>query len=63
MDIASIAGTALLMKTGQTQQALSMSMMKLEADQQQLMANLLEQNAQQAAQISSQSGYSFSTIA
>ncbi len=63
MDSASISGTAALMKTGQTQQAMSMSMMKQAAAQQQLMANLLEQNARQAPQPSAQGGSTFSTYA
>lgn len=63
MDTASIAGTSLLMKTGQTQQAMSMSMMKQAAEQQQLMAKLLEQNAKQAPQPSAQTEFAFSTYA
>jgi hypothetical protein len=64
MDISSISGSALLMKVGQTQQALSTSMMKQAADQQDKMANLLAQNAQQAPQPAAQSNsYNFSTYA
>lgn len=63
MDTVAIAGSALLMKTSQTQQAMSISMMKQAANQQQLMANLLEQNAKQAPQPATQSGLNFSTYA
>ncbi len=65
MDISSISGAALLMKTGQTQQVVSTTMMKQEADQQNRMANMLAESAQQAAQPTSGngSGYSFSTYA
>ena len=50
MDISSIAGSALLMRTEQTQQTLSVSMMKQAADMQSKMVNMLAQSAQQAAQ-------------
>lgn len=65
MDISSISGTALIMKAGQSQQALSTSMMKQAADSQNQMANLLAQNAQQATQPTAKSagGFSFSTYA
>lgn len=63
MDTSSISGSALLMRSGQTQQVLSTSMMKQAADQQNRMANLLAQNAQQAPQpaLTSDSSFSFST--
>lgn len=65
MDISSISGSALLMKSQQTQQALSTTMMKQAADQQNKMANLLAQNAQQAPQpaAANNSNFSFSTYA
>ena len=65
MDISSIAGTSLMMQTGQSQQAMSTAMMKQAAGQQNQMANMLAQNARQAPQPAgaSQSGYSFSTYA
>jgi len=63
MDISSIAGSALLMKTSQTQQAVSMSIMKQAADQQNQMANLLAQNARMAAQPAAEAGSGFSTYA
>lgn len=65
MDTSSIAGSSLLMRTEQTQQALSTTMMKQAAGQQNKMANLLAQNAQQAPQPASKgnSNFSFSTYA
>ncbi|OGU13133.1 MAG: hypothetical protein A2076_07615 [Geobacteraceae bacterium GWC2_53_11] len=65
MDTSSIAGSSLLMRTEQTQQALSTTMMKQAAGQQNKMANLLAQNAQQAPQPAAQgnSNFSFSTYA
>jgi hypothetical protein len=65
MDISSISGSALLMKSQQTQQALSTTMVKQAADQQNKMANLLAQNAQQAPQpaASNSNSFSFSTYA
>jgi hypothetical protein len=63
MDTVSIAGSAMLAKIGQAQQAMSISMMKKAADQQNRMADLLAQNAQQASPPAPDSGYSFSTYA
>jgi hypothetical protein len=65
MDTNSIAGTSVLMRTEQTQQALSTAMVKQAADQQNRMANLLAQNARQAPQPAApgSSGFSFSTYA
>lgn len=65
MDITLISGSALMMKAGQTQQALSTTMMKQAADSQNQMANILAQNAQQAPQPPAKSagGFSFSTYA
>jgi hypothetical protein len=62
MDISSISGTAALMKSEQSQQAISITMMKQEAVQQNQMANMLAQSAQQATTPTSGSGsgYSFS---
>lgn len=61
MDVSTIAGAALLMKAGQTQQTLSTAMVKQAANQQNLMASLLAQNVQQAPQ--TDSSYNFSTYA
>jgi hypothetical protein len=55
MDISSIAGSAQLMQTAQTQQAMSISIMKVAADQQNQMASLLAQNAKQMPQSAPQS--------
>ena len=65
MDVSSISGTALMMRGEQTQQALSISMMKLAADQQSQIANMLLQNAQQSPQptFNSRSSFSFSIFA
>lgn len=61
MDVTTIAGAALVSKTGQTQQTLSMAMIKQTANQQNLIANLLAQSVQQAPQ--PDSSYNFSTYA
>lgn len=65
MDISSIAGSALLMQTQQTQQALSISMMKQAADMQSKMVNMLAQSAQMAAQpvANGDNSFGFSTYA
>lgn len=59
MDISSVAGSSLLYRAEQTQQAVSTTMMKQAAEQQNQVANLLAQNAQQAPQPTSKSGNSF----
>lgn len=65
MDISSVAGSSLLYRAEQTQQALSTAMMKQAAESQNQVANLLAQNAKQAPQPVSKggSGFSFSTYA
>lgn len=63
MDTSTVAGASLLAKTAQTQQAMSTSMMKQAAAQQNQMANLLAQNAQTAPQPVKDMSYNFSTYA
>lgn len=55
MDVTTIAGASLLMKTAQTQQAMSLSMVKQAAQGQQQMANMLAQNVQNGQQLAQQS--------
>lgn len=62
METSSIAGASVLMRTAQTQSAMSTSMMKMAAKQQDQMANMLAQNAKQAPQPAA-SGHNFSTYA
>jgi len=65
MDTISITGSSLLVRSEQTQQALSTTMLKQAANQQNRMADLLAQNAQQAPQPTAQNGngFNFSTYA
>jgi hypothetical protein len=64
MDTSSIAGAALIMKTAQTQQSMSISVMKMAADQQKQIANMLAQLTEQMPQPSVQnSDFTFSTYA
>jgi hypothetical protein len=63
MDTSSIAGSSLLLRTAQSQQAVSTSMMKQAADQQNKMAELLAQNAKQSPQSAANSGFNFSIFA
>ena len=65
MDAVSIAGSVLAMKTEQTQQLFSASMMKQAIDQQNKLAGLLAQSVQQTPQTSVQGseGFDFSTYA
>lgn len=50
MSISSIAGASQLMKTAETQQAMSTTMVKKAAEAQEQIANMLAQNSKQAAQ-------------
>ncbi|HEY5523216.1 MAG TPA: hypothetical protein VIK21_08500, partial [Desulfuromonadaceae bacterium] len=61
----SIAGSLLLMRAGQTQQALSTALIKQAEDLQNKMADMLAQNAQQAPQptANSDGSFNFSTYA
>lgn len=63
MDISSVAGAASLMQSSQTQQTLSASMIKQNAQAQTQVANMLAQNAKQAPQPPQSSNSSFSTYA
>lgn len=65
MDTVSITGTSLLMRSTQTQQALSTKMMKQEADQQNQIANMLAQNVKGSPQPppKSDNSFNFSTYA
>ncbi len=63
MDIGSIAGTAVLMQSAQTQQGISTALIKMAANQQDQMATMLAQSAQTAAQTVAGSGGGFSVYA
>ena len=65
MDTSSISGTSLLMRAGLAQQALSVTMMRQAADQQNKMANMLDINTRQPSQKAVMSGtdFNFSTYA
>jgi uncharacterized caspase-like protein len=64
MDSSSIAGAALLMKTAQTQQTMTVSAMKMAAEQQTKIADLLAQNTAQLPQSTAQNTeFTFSTYA
>ena len=64
MDTSSIAGSSMMMQSGQKQQALSTAMVKQASDQQNKMAELLAQNAKNVPQpAKSDSSYNFSVLA
>jgi len=65
MDTSSIAGSLLLMRAEQTQQALSTALIKQAADLQNKMADMLAQNAQPTPQptANSDGSFNFSTYA
>lgn len=63
MDSSSISGSALLSRSGQTKQAISISIMKQAADQQKKMADMLAQSARQNPQPAAGSGITFSVYA
>jgi len=63
MDVSSIAGTSSIMKSSETQQVLSTSMIKQNAQSQDQVAAMIAQNAKQAPQPAQSSGQGFSTQA
>ncbi|CAH2032123.1 hypothetical protein [Trichlorobacter ammonificans] len=63
MDVNAVAGASLLMKSAQTQQNLSAYMIKMNAQAQEQMANLLARTAQQTPQPAKNPDYGFSTYA
>jgi len=63
MDISSVAGASSLMQSSQTQQALSASMIKQNADAQNQIAQMIQNNSQQASQPAKNPDYGFSTLA
>lgn len=63
MDTSSIAGAALLMKSSQTQQAMSTSMIKMASERQNMLANMIAQNVAMAPQASRATDITFSTVA
>lgn len=63
MDMSTIAGAALLMKSSQTRQAIGTALMKQAAEQQSALVAMLQQSAQAASQASAAPGYGFSTYA
>ena len=63
MDVSSIAGAATLMQSSQTQQALSASMIKMNAESQSNIAEMIQKNAQSMPQPTKSSGSGVSTYA
>ena len=63
MDVSSVAGASQLMKSAETQQAMSTAMIKKAAEAQDQVANMLAQNAKQAPQPVKSPDYGFSTFA
>ena len=63
MNVSDIAGAATMAQSSQTQQALSAAMIKMRADSQNQIAEMVQKNAQQAPQPAKSSGQGFSTYA
>ena len=63
MDTISITGAALMMKAAQTQLAMTTSLMKMAAEQQNQVANVLAQISQSAPQPMNDTLFNFSTYA
>lgn len=65
MDASTIAGSSLLVRSEQTRQLLSTTMLKQAATQQDQVANMLAQNVRQAPQPTAKDdrGFGFSTYA
>jgi hypothetical protein len=63
MEISSIAGAAAMAQSSQTHQALSASLIKMNIESQDKVAEMLDKNARQINQTAQSSGYNFSTYA
>lgn len=63
MDISSVSGASQMMKSAETQQAMSTAMVKKAAEAQDRVADMLAQNAKQAQQPTKNPDYGFSTMA
>lgn len=63
MDVSSIAGAAALMQSSQSQQALSASMIKMNAESQSKIAEMIQKGAQAMPQSTKSSVSGFSTYA
>jgi hypothetical protein len=63
MDVSSIAGTSQLLRSEQTQQNLSVEMIKKNAENQNKMADMLAQNAKSAPKPAPKPDSGFSTYA
>ena len=63
MDVGAVAGASQLMKTAETQQAMSTSMIKKAAEAQTQVADMLAQNAKKAPQAPRNENGNFSTYA
>jgi hypothetical protein len=63
MDVGKMAGTAVMMKAGQAQQIMAISLLKMAAEQQSLSAAMLDQGVRNAAQIAARSEDGFSVYA
>ncbi len=63
MDVTSLSSAASLAQSSQTQQALSASMLKMNADSQNQIAEMVKNNSQQLKAQAPDSRYGFSTYA
>lgn len=63
MDVTSLSSAASLAQSSQTQQALSASMLKMNADSQNQIAEMVKNNSQQSKVQAPDSSYGFSTYA
>ncbi len=63
MNVSDIAGSAAMVQSSQTQQALSTAMIKMRADSDDQIAEMVRKNAQQAPQPTKSSSDGFSTYA
>ncbi len=63
MEVSSLTGMALAMKSAQTQQGMAVSLLKMAAVQQDQLAAMVAQNAQTAPQNTQTGDYAFSTYA
>ena len=63
MDIGPISAAAVMMQAGQAQQGMATTLVKMAAEQQSQVADMLAQSADNASRIVAASGHGFSTYA
>lgn len=63
MDVSSISAAAMSMQSARTQRTMGTTLLKMAAEQQSQMVDVLAQSAENASRIMGDSGYNFSVYA